>query len=593
MGEQKASLMDRASFLKTAAAGAGGLALNSLMGCGNRGAFGSDRPNIVLIMSDDMGFSDIGCYGGEIQTPNLNQLARGGCKFTQFYNTARCCPTRASLMTGLYPHQTGLGWMTAEKHPESGYQGEINNRCVTIAEALQQAGYKSYMSGKWHIAHHKEPDGPKYNWPLQRGFDRFYGTILGAGSFYDPGTLTRGNTMITPENDPEYQPAGDYYYTDAINNNAIKYIDEHDSDGPFFLYVSHTAAHWPMHAPEEEIEKYRGKYSEGWQHHREQRFQRLVEMGLINEEWGITPPENPGWEHEDQKEWMERRMEVYAAMIDVMDQGIGRILDKLKQEDMFENTIIMYLQDNGGCAEEYGSTGAVSSEEAVNISLNPKENDELTLAMEPEFTRDGRPVKTGEGVMPGPADTYIAYGQEWANVSNTPFREYKHWVHEGGIATPLIISWPEKLKANGEIRRQPSHVIDIMATCLDVAGASYPESENGSKITPLEGKSLVPTILKNKNIDRQAIYWEHEGNRAVRMGNWKLVSKGKLSNGGYGTWKNVEFGPWELYNMEEDRVEIHDLSDEQPDLTEEMASMWQKYAETSQVFPMPWGRKES
>jgi len=592
MSRQRVNKMDRGSFLKIVAAGAGGLALSSLTGCSNQGASRINRPNIILIMSDDMGFSDIGCYGGEIQTPNLDQLASGGCKFTQFYNTARCCPTRASLITGLYPHQTGLGWMTAEKHPEPGYQGEINNKCVTIPEALQSAGYKSYMSGKWHVAHDKQPDGPKYNWPLQRGFDRFYGTILGAGSYYDPGTLTRGNTMITPENDPEYQPEK-YYYTDAISDNAVKYIDEHNGDDPFFMYVSYTAAHWPMHAPEEVINKYKGKYSEGWQYHRRQRFQRMVEMGLIDKDWGMSEPENPGWQNEDQKAWMQRRMEVYAAMIDIMDQGIGRIVNKLKQNGIFENTIIMFLQDNGGCAELYGSTGPVSPKNFETVSAQPKEKNELTLAMEPEFTRDGRPVKTGEGVMPGPADTYIAYGQEWANVSNTPFREYKHWVHEGGIATPLIVSWPKKLKDSGEIRRQPSHVIDIMATCLDVAGASYPKSRDGSKITPLEGNSLLPTILKNRNLDREAIYWEHEGNRAVRMGKWKLVSKGKLSNGGYGTWQNVEFGPWELYDMEKDRVELHDLSNERPELTEKMASMWQKYAETSQVFPMPWEIIES
>lgn len=544
------------------------------------------KPNILIIMSDDIGYSDIGCYGGEINTPNLDQLAEEGLRFTQFYNTARCCPTRASLLTGLYPHQTGLGWMTAVEYPELGYRGEISDHCVTIAETFKLAGYTNYMVGKWHVARNDKPNGPKYNWPLQRGFDKFYGTIIGACSYYDPGTLTRDSTMITPENDSIYKPDY-YYYTDAISDNAVKYIQEHKGNAPFFIYVAYTAAHWPMHAPEEAIEKYKGKYKEGWQYYRKQRYQRMIKMGLIDENWKLSPPDNKGWEDEKQKKWMERRMEVYAAMVDIMDQGIGRIIETLKKEGKYKNTLIMYLQDNGGCAEEYGSRGPVKPENWQSMELHPKSEDELTLKMKPDFTRDGLPVKTGEGVMPGPADTYIAYGRNWANVSNTPFRLYKKWEHEGGIATPLIVSWPEVIKDQGAFCRQPGHVIDIMATCLDVTHTDYPEQIEGNSIIPLEGKSLVPAF-KGKSIERGAIYWEHEGNRAIRMGKWKLVSVGRLKNGGYGTWKNVEFGPWELYNMEKDRSELNDLSKERPELVEKLSAMWREYAEKKHVFPMPW-----
>ncbi|MBM4029953.1 MAG: twin-arginine translocation signal domain-containing protein, partial [Planctomycetes bacterium] len=326
----------------------------SLPGSKASAAAGAGRPNIILMMSDDMGFSDLGCYGGEIQTPNLNSLAAGGLRFTQFYNTARCCPTRASLMTGLYPHQAGVGHMM-EDHVFDAYRGDLNDRCVTIAEVLKPAGYRTYMTGKWHVTRHSGKDGPKHNWPLQRGFERFYGTITGAGSFYDPTTLCRDNTYITPVNDPEYQPET-YYYTDALCDNAARYIREHRAqtpDKPFFLYMPFTAAHWPMHALEKDIAKYKGKYDKGYAHYRQQRFERLKEMGLIRKDWDLSPQAGD-WEGFEHKEWEARCMEVYAAMIDAMDQGIGRIMAELKKQGVFENTLIFFLQDNGGCAETVG-----------------------------------------------------------------------------------------------------------------------------------------------------------------------------------------------------------------------------------------------
>ena len=539
-------------------------------------------PNIILIMSDDMGYSDIACYGGEIKTPNLDKLASEGLRFTQFYNTGRCCPTRASLLTGLYPHQTGIGHMVDSWSPRygEGYTGDLNRKSVTIAEVLKQKGYLNYIAGKWHIASDFAPDGPKHNWPLQRGFDRFYGTIFGANSFWDPFTLTRGNTMISPYNDPEYRPEK-YYYTDAISDNAVKFIDEHESTNPFFMFVSYTAAHWPMHAFEEDISKVKGRYDSGWDAIREERLKKMKELGLVDDAWVMTPPDNIGWENEKNKQWMLARMEVYAAMTENMDRGIGRIISKLKDVGKLDNTIIFFLQDNGGCAEEYSSVGPVTKvvtpDEAYVMA-----DDELQTEMRPRFTRQGKPMTIGEGVMPGPPGTYVAYGQEWANVSNTPFREYKHWVHEGGISTPLIVHWPENIEAKGEFRHQPGHIIDIMATCVDIANADYPKEYMGNKITPMEGLSLAPAF-KNHPLNREAIYWEHEMNRAIRKGQWKLVSKGNM--------EKHQWGEWELYDMETDRTEMFNLANKYSEIVEELSGMWDEYAYRTKVYPSPWEEK--
>ena len=528
------------------------------------------KPNIVLIMADDMGYSDIGCYGGEIRTPNLNELAAGGLRFTQFYNTARCCPTRASLMTGLYQHQAGVGHMMNDRG-FPGYRGDLNNHCVTIAEVLKLAGYSTYMSGKWHVTRFRGPDGPKHNWPRQRGFDRFFGTIHGAGSFYDPCSLTRGNTQIPPGSD-------DFYYTNAIADNAATYIREHESENPFFMYVAFTAPHWPMHALPEDIARYKGRYAQGWDALRTERHKRMIEMGIVDEKWELTPRDErvPPWEKAEEKEWFQRRMEVYAAMVDCLDQGVGRIVEQLKKSGQFEDTLIFFLADNGGCAEEYGSRGAVKPDPSKDIPQKPMDKDELQPDMQPKVTRDGRPVRTGRGVMPGPADTYIAYGRPWANASNTPFRLYKHWVHEGGISTPLIAHWPARITARNELRRQPGHLIDIMATCVDVAGAEYPSEYKGNKITPAEGRSLVPAF-DNRPIEREAIFWEHEGNRAVRQGEWKLVSRHP--------------GRWELYDMEADRTELTNLAQKYPEKVEQLKALYESWAARCGVQPWPIKKK--
>lgn len=540
----------------------------------------SERPNIIYIMGDDMGFSDIGCYGSEIETPNLDALAAGGVRFTQFYNTARCCPTRASLLTGLYPHQAGIGHMMDDRGHD-GYRGDLNRRCVTIPEVLKSAGYRAYMAGKWHVTKTTSPKGEsgKHNWPRQRGFDRFYGTIHGAGSFFDPNSLTRENELISPFSDPEYplsqQEDGEYYYTDAISDHAVRYIREHGKepdDQPFFIYVSYTAAHWPMHAREKDIARYKGRYDAGYQAIRDARYKKMVELGVIDASSTVNWPIPDDWKETDHWEWDKRNMEVYAAMVDSMDQGIGHIVDALEETGELENTLICFFQDNGGCAEPFGRSGS-GKPRAEQPTMAPLPDDYLQPDMQPKQTRDGYPVRTGKGAMAGAADTFIGYGRGWATVSNTPFREYKHWTHEGGVSTPLIVHWPARVSRRGALETTPGHLIDLMATAVDVSGASYPsEYHDGQAIKPMEGKSLVPAFLGEK-LDREAIYWEHEGNRAVRVGDFKLVAKG------------VE-GDWELYNIAEDRSEQRDLSQEMPDLRQELSELWQAYAERANVLPL-------
>ena len=533
-------------------------------------------PNIILIMGDDMGYSDLACYGGEINTPNLDQLAMNGLRFTQFYNTARCCPTRASLLTGLYPQQAGIGHMVNDRGTEA-FRGDLSNKAVTIAEVLKEAGYSTYMSGKWHVTPYVVENPDKKNWPRQRGFDRFFGMISGAGSLYDPRSLALDNEYVAPREG--------FYCTTDFTDYAIQCIEEHEGDNPFFVYLSYTAAHWPMHAPEEDIAKYKGKYDEGWDIMRKNRYARMKEMGLIQPEWELTPRDSfvTAWDEEvEDREWEIANMEVYAAMVDNMDQGIGRVVQTLKTKGQLDNTLIFFLQDNGACAEELG--GASMPDEA---DLKPMAPGELQTKMIPDITRDGKPVKLMKDGWPGPPDGYTAYGLDWANASNTPFREYKHWVHEGGISTPLIVHWPAQIKGSGEFRGEPSHLIDIMATCVDVSGAHYPTTYKEQTIIPMEGNSLRPAF-DNIPLDREAIYWEHEGNRAVRMGKWKLVSK--VSKKHSFVWDKVDelaLSNWELFDMEKDRTEMHNVASENPDLVKQMADMWMTWGKRTGAVPRP------
>ncbi len=541
----------------------------------------AEPPSIVVIMSDDMGFSDIGCYGGEIQTPNLDALAAGGLRFTQFYNTARCCPTRAALLSGVYQHQAGIGLMT-EDNRLPGYRGELGRNVMTIAEVMRRGGYRTYMAGKWHVTRSVQPQGPKNNWPLQRGFDRFYGTITGAGSFYDPTTLCRDNTFITPVNDSEYKPQT-YYYTDAISDNAVKFLRQHERESPgtpAFLYVAYTAAHWPMHALPRDIEKYKGKYDAGFAPIRQKRFERLRQLGLIDQNIKMAPQADD-WEKVGNKAWEARNMEVYAAMIDNMDQGIGRIVAELKRQNRLDNTLIFFLQDNGGCAE---GLGRQAPKDGYAANLKPMGPDDLqTKIWPPMQTRDGRPLRTGPGVMAGPEDTYIAYGRGWANVSNTPFREYKHFAHEGGISTPLIAWWPKGIDRAlaGKLEQQPGHLIDIMATCVDVAAIAYPKRHGDQDILPFEGVSLKPAFAGQPLARKDAIYFEHHLNGAIRDGDWKLVRYGE-------TGKPARLRDWELFNIRSDRSEQNNLAKQHPDKVKAMSDKWEAWAVRAQVKPWPW-----
>lgn len=545
---------------------------------------GNGPPNVIYILSDDMGFSDIGCYGGEVPTPHLDSLAAGGLRFTQFYNTGRCCPTRASLLTGLYPHQTGIGHMMSNRGYD-GYRGELNRNCVTIAEALKPAGYRTYMAGKWHVTSKINPNIPdaKSNWPRQRGFDRFYGTIHGAGSFFDPNTLTRDNDFISPFSDPEYTTMdmanGTFYYTDAIADHATRFVKDHHRDHrdePFFLYVAFTAAHWPMHALEKDIAKHQGKYDAGYDAIRNSRYQKMLDLGLVQKHNTVNFPVASSVKETEHWGWDKRNMEVYAAMIDNMDQGIGRLIDTLKETGQFHNTLVCFMQDNGGCAEGYGRRG-VGGPRSETASLPELSDDYLQPDMTPTQSRDGYPMRTGKGSMAGPADTAVGYGEAWATVSNTPFREYKHFVHEGGIATPLIVHWPDGFSRRGELEMTPGHLIDLMATAIDIGQATYPTTfHNGQTITAMEGKSLMP-VFQGRGLQREAIYWEHEGNRAVRVGDMKLVAKGAR-------------GEWELYDLAVDRSEQNDLSEDQPQVRDKLITMWQAYAERAKVLPLNPGK---
>ncbi len=498
------------------------------------------RPNIVLILADDMGFSDIGAYGGEIHTPHLDALAESGLRFTQFYNTARCTPSRASLLTGLYPHQAGLGYNPdslalpiRETFNNAAYQDHLAYETPTMAEVLREAGYAAYMTGKWHLGY----DRPQ--WPVDRGFDRSFSTIEGAYNYYGYGIQMLRQIrepQMALDGRPFTPPREGFYTTDAYTNYAVQFIREHDGARPFFLYVAYNAPHWPLQAPEEDIAKYRGAYAKGWDEIRRARYERLAAMGLIDPAWEPAPrPEQvPAWNtlpEAEQAQW-DHEMAVYAAQVERMDAGIGRLLDALGEKGVEENTLIVFLSDNGGAAED------------PNGSL--------------------------AGAVLGTRDSFEGYGLRGAHVSCAPFRLTKKYIHEGGIATPFIVRWPARI-AGGGVRRQTAHLIDVMPTFLEAAGAAFPETRNGAAVTALEGVSLMPAFA-GKELPERSIFWEHEGNRGVREGKWKLVSRYR--------------GPWELYDMAADRTELHDLSAAEPERLGQMAARYERWAE--QVGARPW-----
>ena len=497
------------------------------------------RPNIVIIMVDDMGFSDVGCYGGEIKTPNIDSLASGGLRFKQFYNTGRCCPTRASLMTGLHPHQAGIGHMTETPQAPSPlqdepYQGYLNERCVTIAHVLKKSGYHTLMTGKWHLGYHR-----KECWPLHRGFDKYFGIISGASDYFHP-TSPRGLVYM---NEP-VEASDEFYVTDDFTDYACRFIAEsiEAEDKPFFLYLAYNAPHWPLEAKTEDLKKYEDKYKVGWHEISRRRLARQRAMGLIDPAWTQAPHEGPDWDSlsEEQKYILDLRMAAYAACIDSVDQNIGKLVLKLKSLNKYDNTIIFFLTDNGACQE--GGVLGSGNEQAVR---NPKSTSGTA----------------------GPR-----CGRVWANASNTPFRLYKHFVHEGGMATPLVVHWPAGIpkKKLGAFVEPFGYLPDFMPTCLELAGAQYPTQWKGQPIHPAAGKSLVPLIKGgDKPVHTEPIFWEHEGNRAMRDGKWKLV------------WAHD--GPWELFDMETDRTEMTNLFESMPRRAADMQRTWESWARRTGV----------
>jgi len=454
--------------------------------------------------------------------------------------------------------------------------GEISAAGHTWSQLLREAGYRTYMSGKWHLTRNDELYNPRADsWPTARGFERHFGTLCGAGNFFSPKTLARDGRIIEEEarNDP------DFYYTDAISDHAVQYIDEHfaaHADQPFFQYVAYTAPHWPLHAREEDIAKYRGRFAEGWDTLRTQRLDRMIEMGLINPAWKLTPsdPAMPPWEEAPDKPWEQRRMEVYAAQIDAMDQGIGRIIDALQRHDQLDNTLIIFLSDNGGCAEEILSPWADDFADRVSGGWT--------------HATDGRPIQYGNNpaYMPGDESTYQSYGVAWANLSNTPFRLYKHWTHEGGIATPFIVHWPDGLDARNELRHQPAQLTDVMATLIDITGVDYPAEHAGHPVCPPEGSSLMPVLEDDSPRPDATLFFEHEGNAAVRRGKWKLVRNFTAAVSGRISFNEPGArGDWELYDMDADRSEMHNVVDEHPQLVKEMAEAYEAWANHVGVIP--------
>jgi arylsulfatase A-like enzyme len=523
------------------------------------------KPNIILILADDMGFSDIGCFGAEISTPNLDRLASRGIRVNQFYNNPRCCPSRASIMTGLWAQQAGMGMMVADhgRYPYPGYAGILNANTVTIPEALKTVGYNTAMVGKWHLA--PETEEGKRDWPLQRGFDKFWGMIAGASVYYQSPHLLDGNDALPP-------PPKDQYLTDLWADHASNYVTElAQQKNPFFLYAAFNAPHWPIQAPEADVQKYATRYAAGWDTLREERHKKQIAMGIVSSKWALSPrdPRVPAWDKAADKEWEIRRMAVYAAMIDHLDRGIGRILDSVEKAGAAENTLILFMSDNGGNAEEiaHGRGKVAVSAEGAKAHRDPN-TPSADLPCEQGMTCAGNVP----GVMPGGESTFQSIGIPWGNCATTPFRLYKHYTQEGGISTPFIACWPAVIKPSAAPVSAVGHETDLLPTLLELSGAVYPKQVAAGPVPALAGESLVP-IFTGKTLKHAPIFWEHEGNKAVRDGKWKLVSRFPDA--------------WELYDMEADRTELHDLAAIQPDRMKAMAAMWDAWAQRCGVQPWP------
>jgi len=530
------------------------------------------RPNIIIIMADDLGYSDLGCYGGEIETPNIDFLAKEGVRFKQFYNTSRCCPSRAALLTGQYNHMAGIGEMTTATD-QPGYQGYLTDNTVTLAEVLKTSGYQTAMVGKWHVSNTIVQDdateqlkwlnhqttyplfSPIDQYPTRRGFDKYFGTIWGVVDFFDPFSLVNGEEAV------KSVPA-DYYHTDALNDTAVAYIENFSEDKPFFMYLAHNAPHWPLQALPEDIAKYKDTYQAGWEAIRKERYQRMVELGLIDPK---TEPlserllSEESWENNPDKEWDAHAMAVHAAMVDRMDQGIGRVIDKLKERNMLDNTIIFFLSDNGASPENamrYGPGFDRPSETRTGETIHyPVEKD----------------------VLPGPQTTFTSFGPNWANVANTPWREAKAQSFEGGVRTPMIAFLPQSMKAErGSINGQHvGHIMDFMNTLIEIGKATYPDTSKGHQITSSTGISFLEALNGKTTKGHLDLFNEHFNAKYARIGEWKLVMRPKAES------------KWELYNLNDDATETENLASVYPEKVKELADRWKVWAERHQIFPKP------
>jgi arylsulfatase A-like enzyme len=534
----KATQLNRRDFLALSASAAG-------VGVGRR-----SRPNILLIVADDLGYSDLGCYGGEIRTPHVDALAAKGLRFTQFYSTARCCPSRASILSGQYPHKVGVGHMVTDLgHP--GYRGRLSDEAVTLAEVLKSAGYRTYMSGKWHVGTSD---------PTLHGFEQYFGTLISAHSFWDPSQYLR-----LPQASRRRPYDGDTFYgTDALTDYALDFLADARTtpDQPWFLYLAFNAPHFPLQARPDDIARYRARYVKGWDELRQERLARMKRLRLLSRETRLSPrskftnhgetvhAENPSWDSlpSDRRADLAMRMAIYAAMIDRMDQNIGRVTANLRATGELDDTLILFLSDNGACAEwdPFGFDGSSSPDNVLH---------------------------RGEALARmGGRGTYHSVGSGWANASNTPWRMYKHYSHEGGISTPCVAHWPAGFRRRNAIERSPAHLIDLMPTIVEATGARYPKRIDARVILPMAGMSLMPA-LRGEGMPQRTLFFEHEGTRAVREGRYKLTA--------------LRGGSWKLYDMDRDRTEIDDLSDKEPQRVASLAGKWDAWAAENQVTPLP------
>jgi arylsulfatase len=517
------------------------IAAASLLLAQAAGAADAPRPDVVIFLADDLGYSDIGSYGGEIQTPALDALAAAGLRFTQFYVTPRCSPTRAALLTGRDPHRVGFGHLPDLASSSPAYAGVLPADVPTLAELLREAGYATWMSGKWHLSREGRDDGTG---PVARGFERFFGVIQGASDYWDA-------SLLEGDGAEAYASDAAFHLTDAIGFEAARFVREHATragDEPFFLYVAFTAPHWPLHAHPEDMARYEHVYERGWDIWRAYRMQGLERLGIADDTWGLSErdPRVPSWYEIDDEAWQAARMRAYAAMVDRMDRAVEEVVAALRDTSRLDDTLILFLSDNGASAEE--------------LSLRDARLRRVLGLWTPEH------YGNQPGVAPGLADTFQSYGPNWSAVSNAPFLGNKADLHEGGISSPLVVHWPGGLASEpGALERSPAQVVDILPTLLELAGAPTPPG--------LSGESLAP-LLRGEARERGPMFWEHEGNRAVRDGRWKLVAP----------WR----GPWELYDLRRDRTEKNDVAWVYPREAKRLAALWDAWAEEAGVVPWPW-----